>query len=172
MDLDTLLGCYFRLGLSYGEIRNHLFSRNNVNISEITVKRRLNRMGLYRKKFYSSASDVVDFVLSEIEASGRQVGYKWLHLKAIQKGLVVTQNIIRECLKLLDEEGVERRKSRRLRRRAYISRGPNFTHHVDGYDKLKPFGLCISGSIDGFSRYITWLKVSYTNNDPKVIAGM
>lgn len=43
--------------------------------------------------------------------------------------------------------------------------------HVDGYDKFKLYGFAISGCIDGFSRKILWLKVSSTNNDPKVIAG-
>jgi len=28
--------------------------------------------------------------------------------------------------------------------------GPNYLWHVDGYDKLKPFGMAISGCIDGF----------------------
>lgn len=58
----------------------------------------------------------------------------------------------------------------RLRRRQYANKGPNFLWHIDGYDKLKPYGIAISGCIDGYSRYIIWLQASYTNNDPKVIA--
>ena len=30
-----------------------------------------------------------------------------------------------------------------------IWQGPNFLWHCDGYDKLKPYGLCIHGCIDG-----------------------
>ena len=36
--------------------------------------------------------------------------------------------------------------------------------------KLKPFGVAISGCIDGFSRDIVWMKAYTTNNDPKVTA--
>ena len=43
--------------------------------------------------------------------------------------------------------------------------------HTDGYDKLKPFGFCIQGCIDGYSRRIIWLEVGVTNNDPDVTAG-
>lgn len=42
--------------------------------------------------------------------------------------------------------------------------------HIDGYDKMKPFGIAVSGCIDGFSRRIMWLKCGKSNNDPRVIA--
>ena len=41
---------------------------------------------------------------------------------------------------------------------------------MDGYDKLKPYGIAISGCIEGFSRYIVWMEAYTTNNDPRVIA--
>jgi len=34
-----------------------------------------------------------------------------------------------------------------------------------------PYGLCIHGGIDGFSRLLLWLSVYKTNNDPKVVVG-
>ena len=40
--------------------------------------------------------------------------------------------------------------------------------HIDGYDKLKPFGFAIHGAIDGFSRRIIWVELGVSNNDPKV----
>ena len=43
--------------------------------------------------------------------------------------------------------------------------------HLDGYDKLKPFGFPIHGAIDGYSRRILWLRVTCTNNDSQVITG-
>ena len=49
-------------------------------------------------------------------------------------------------------------------------KGPNHIWHIDGNDKLKPFGFCISGCIDGFSRKIIWLEVARTNKQPDLIA--
>ena len=43
--------------------------------------------------------------------------------------------------------------------------------HIDGYVKLKPFGIAINGGIDGFSRKMIWLEAYKTNGDPKIIAG-
>lgn len=42
--------------------------------------------------------------------------------------------------------------------------------HVDGYDKLKPYGFPIHGAIDGLSRKIMWLKVCRSNNLPEIPA--
>lgn len=43
----------------------------------------------------------------------------------------------------------------------------------DSYDKLKPFGICTNGCIDGFSRkmIITDLNAYTTRSDPKLIGG-
>ena len=35
---------------------------------------------------------------------------------------------------------------------------------VDGYDKLKPYGFCIHGAIDGYSRRILFRSVSSTTS--------
>ena len=61
-------------------------------------------------------------------------------------------------LSQMDEVGTARRKSRRLSRRLYFSKGPNFLWHIDGYDKLKPYGICIHGCIDGSVRKFNYLS--------------
>ncbi|KAK6168857.1 hypothetical protein SNE40_020029 [Patella caerulea] len=74
-------------------------------------------------------------------------------------------------LTIIAHDAVEQRKRRRLTRRVYTNLGPNFLWHVDGYDKLKPYGTCINGAIDDFSRYVLWLEAHITNSDPKLVAG-
>ena len=69
----------------------------------------------------------------------------------------------------MDPEGCERRKSKSLKRRSYFSSGLNYTWHVDGFDKLKPYGFPIHGCVDGWSRKIIWLKVTKSNNHPDII---
>ena len=51
-----------------------------------------------------------------------------------------------------------------------VSVGPNYLWHIDGYDKIKPYGFAIHGAIDGLSRKILWLRVASPNNNPKTIA--
>ena len=96
-------------------------------------------------------------------------GYKMMHLKCIQAGYVVTQETIRRLLKISDPHGVQLRRRNRLRRPMYQNPGPKFLWHVDSYDKLKPYGICINGAIDGFSRMVIWLHAYSTNSDPRII---
>ena len=91
--------------------------------------------------------EIVSFVEEELAGSGRLQGYRWLHLRAIQRGFVVSQETMRMTIKVLDPEEVELRRVRRLRRRQYNSRRPNVLWHMDSYDKLKPFGIAIHGCI-------------------------
>ena len=87
-----------------------------------------------------------------------------------QISLVVSKETVRHALRIIDPDGVDRRLRHRLQRRQYKGRGPNFLWHIDGYDKLKPFGFAIHGCIDGYSRRIMWLEVGMSNNDPTVVA--
>lgn len=95
----------------------------------------------------------------------------WRCIRQENPDLRVNQKTVRQIMKVLDPIGVERRKHHRLTRRKYISPGPNYLWHSDGYDKLKPFGFAIHGAVDGYSRRILWLHVSPMNNEPAVIAG-
>ena len=88
----------------------------------------------------------------------------------IYYGLVVSRETVRLTLKTLDPSGVERPSQHKLKQGSYSPKGPNFIWHLDGYDKLKPFGLCIHGAIDGYSRRILWLEVGISNNDPPIVA--
>lgn len=84
--------------------------------------------------------------------------------------VLTCKDTVRNLLKILDPEGVEARSKHRLMRRLYKTEGPNHLWHIDGYDKLKPFGFCIHGAIDGYSRRIMWLEVGPSNNDPFIVA--
>ena len=75
-----------------------------------------------------------------------------------------------EILREADPLRSNERRSRNLERRCYCSNGPNETCHVDGYEKLKPYGFPMHRCIDSFSRKIIWLNVCRTNIDLKIPA--
>ncbi|XP_030609254.1 uncharacterized protein LOC115796912 [Archocentrus centrarchus] len=162
---------YFDLGLNYKDITSVLGSRHGFHISERHLKRVLSARGHTRRKAYSDLAALVDFISNELQYSGQLHGYRWMYAKCREHGLRVRKEDVRLVLKEMDPRGVALRQARRLRRRNYFSKGPNFIWHLDSYDKLKPYGICINASIDGFSRKIVWLNAYTTNSNPKVIGG-
>ena len=85
------------------------------------------------------------------------------------KGLSTNRELVRLALKALHPEGEENRSLKKFTRRKYTSVEPNYMWHIDGCDKLKPFGFAIHGAIDGYSRKILWLHTGSSNNNPRVI---
>ena len=77
---------------------------------------------------------------------------------------------MRNSLRRIDPSGVERRVRRVLHRRTYYVEAPNALWHLDGYHKLIRWRFVIHGGIDGFSRLITFLRVSGNNRAETVFS--
>lgn len=129
------------------------------------------RLQLSRRKADPPQGVLLAVIKAELATSNKLLGYRsmWQLLRSKYK-LHVRRDTVMRLLRLADPAGSLQRKKRSLKRRVYKNKGPNQVWHVDGYDKLSPFGLTIHGCIDGFSRKIIWLKVAPSNSDPKVIA--
>jgi len=159
----------FNLGLKYDEIAD-ILRQCDVNVSTRTIRRWLNSAGKYRCKHYYDVADVVKFITDQLNGSGALHGYRWMYYKCLQSGLRIQKEYVRVILTALSGRNACNR-SRNLHRREYISRGPNFVWHVDSCDKLRPYGICINGAIDGFSRKMLWLNAYHTSSDPAVVCG-
>ncbi|XP_061745248.1 uncharacterized protein LOC133544166 [Nerophis ophidion] len=171
MAVQELIRLYFQLGLHCKDIAALLASRHRYIVSERHLKRIMKACSLFRRKGYTSLDRVVDFIQQQLQTSGLLCGYRWMYTKCKEGGLHVKKGEVRLILKELDPRGVELRARRRLHRRNYFAKGPNYFWHFDSYDKLKPFGICINGCIDGFSRKIIWMNAFTTSSDPKIIGG-
>lgn len=168
-----LMKKYFYKKYTYEEICGVLKSKHNIRISVRTLKRKLKQKKLKRKNIIESPpEEIMSAIINEVFGEGCNLGYRAMWYR-LQKKYQITakQKTVLEILRFVDPEGVEQRSRYRLRRRQYISRGPNFIWHTDGHDKVKRFGFAIHGCIDGFSKKLIWLKVGTSNNDPHIIAG-
>ena len=117
-----------------------------------TLKRRLQSFGLQRTPYNITEESLRQIISREIEGSASTKGYRalWSSLK-VSYGINIQRDVVMKMLRELDPDGTETLRARRLRRRQYVSVGPNFCWLADGYDKLKPYGFPIHGCVDGFS---------------------
>ena len=173
IDQAELVRNYFLQDYSNAEITGFLALQHGIVVSIRTVKRILQQLNLRRARGGESPiENIINAILQELETGcGSFLGYRQLTQRLRQKyNLRVKRDSVMNYLRIIDPEGVERRKKRRLKRRRYVTPGPNFLWHIDGWDKLAPFGFYVHGAIDGYSRRILWLEVNSTNKNAKVVA--
>ena len=138
-------------------------------VSKRTIERIKRRLSLRSYRNESPIREIINKIM-DLQMNGYgDLGYKSMwHILNTQIGIRVTEKHIRLIMRALSNQVINPHR-RALHRRQYINPGPNYTVHVDGYDKLKPYGIAIHGGICGFSRKILWMKAAYSNNDPKII---
>ena len=156
--------------LKYKEICSTINEHYHRLITMDMVKRICKEENLSRRRNISD-SDLKDVIVNELKTSMSKVGYRqmWEQI-SLKYDVNVSKECVRKILKAVDPKGVEERRSKTIKRRIYWSNGPGDIFHIDGNDKLKRWGFCIHGCIDGFSRKIIWLNVASSNNDPLIIA--
>ena len=167
---ESLICSYFLAGFPYKDILQFLLTFHNIELTMRHLHRILRKQKLFRKNKIVSSREILNSVAEELKESGSSYGYRFIHQKCRMKDLSTNRELVRLALKALDPEGVKNRSLKKFTRRKYTSVGPNYMWHIDGYDKLKPFGFAIHGAIDGYNRKILWLHIGSSNNNPRVIA--
>ena len=169
--MEAIVDQYFHAGFKYKEIIA-LLEKCHRKVSLRILHRLLRQQNLYRKGIQSPVLDIVYFIQHDLQGSGSCIGYRALQQRCIKNQLNVSRGIVAQIMKELEPVGVDARRRRTLRRRLYYSKGPNWVWYLDGYDKLKPFGFEIHGSVDGYSRRGLWLNVLKSNKDPKEVCNL
>ena len=137
---------------------------HGIQMSLRTLKHRFSSLGLRRKFTEFNEGEVRQRIQQEIDGPGCLSGYRSMWHTLRREGYTIPRHLVQRLLKEMDPDGCE------MQRRAYVNPGPNYCWHIDGYDKLKPYGFPIHACIDGFSRKVLWLKVVRSNNNPVVVA--
>ena len=118
--------------------------------------------GLNRRRNVSD-EHLCKMIENELNTSLSCVGYRQMTENLCLKyGVNVTKEDVRKALKSVDPDGVNKRKSKTIVRREYLSSRPGSIYHIDGNDKLKSWGFCIHGCVNGFSRKLLWLVLRNT----------
>ena len=157
-EIVAALRQYIAQGYSNAEMLRFLGIIHDLAIGMRTLKRWLKFLRLKRHRVAHEAplEAIVSAILIEMnQYVGSRVGYREMTRRLrLKHNLAVTRDTVMHALRVIDPQGVQNRRRHRLQRRRYCTPGPNFLWHLDDWDKLKPYGFCVHGCIDGFSRRI------------------
>ena len=144
-----------------------------------TLDRRCSHFGIRRHDKGVSVDDLRVAVQRELDGPGKLLGYRALHgkIRKVHK-LNVPRDAVYDMMYDLDPDGLKNRVLTNKRRKrvngAFVTRGPNWVHSLDGHAKLmgyqkSTFPLAIYGCPDSASRKLLWLKIWTTNSDPRIV---
>lgn len=80
------------------------------------------------------------------------------------------RRLISDFLRVVEPEAVKARKGQRFKRKQYWAAGVNDAWPQDQHDKWQRFGLFFHQSCDAYSGSFNWVKVWWTNSNPRLIA--
>ncbi|KXN80762.1 hypothetical protein AN958_07838 [Leucoagaricus sp. SymC.cos] len=101
----------------------------------------------------------------------QNVGYEELRKIIKQEnGLRIPRRLIKEFCHSEEPDLIAERLHRRLVRRVFWAAGVNDVCCFDQHDKLQRFGIRLHTGLDPYSGRIHWMRVSYTNRNPVLIA--
>ena len=144
-----IIAHYFTRGFEYSAILSFSCKFHNIEMSLRALKSRWQNMGLKRRNINADEEEVTVAICQELNGPGClcECRSMW-HCLRLQYGIQAPRSMVQRILRVLDPEGLDDRRSHRFIRRRYTNPGSNFAWHVDGYDKLKPYGFPVHACID------------------------
>ena len=122
---EVFIRHYFKFGNHYEAILFFLGKFHDIRIGLRTLKYQLKSFGLTRKSTPFDEVIVRAQIQDELDGPGCLSGYRSMWHTLQIKGIVVPRNDVARVLKELDPEGCQNRQAKRLKRRAYVTDGPN-----------------------------------------------
>ncbi|THU85240.1 hypothetical protein K435DRAFT_558126, partial [Dendrothele bispora CBS 962.96] len=126
-------------------------------------------LGLIRAR--TANFQVEDIINDMIDLRKKYPHAGYLRVKKLlrKRSKEVTKRVIIEYMHKYEPDLVRARVRRRLKRRRFWAAGVNDVLCVDQHDKLKRYGLALHTGVDPFTGKIKWMRVWWTNSNPRLI---
>ncbi|XP_063397451.1 uncharacterized protein LOC134681741 [Mytilus trossulus] len=136
-----------------------------LGVSESTVRRRLRNFNISLRQTTVITDENLDQKIIEVTGTNRRIGPNSIRVRLAEKNIFLPRQRVRDGCSRVDPGGCALRSLLRknIQRRTYKVAGPNSLWHFDGNHKLIRWNLVVHGCIDGYSRLVTFLKVSNNN---------
>ncbi|KAL0960439.1 hypothetical protein HGRIS_005482 [Hohenbuehelia grisea] len=172
-DLKPVIEYYWHLGLNDKKVAEHAldhFDCTKFGLSNTTMKRLRRKWGFASTRQQRNTFETIAPFVQEIRSRFPTMGARSM-VSALRQdyGLRVPERLLQDFLKLSEPEAVEARKRYKFIRRTYYTAGVNDVLVFDQHDKWKKYGLFLHAGLDPFPGRGWWLKIWWTNRNPKLI---
>ena len=161
---------FFEIGLDDKDML-HVLQQEGFQIGKYALVRLRFELNLRRREYTVEQQQKADIIVRNLVAQelekGAIDGYgrRYLYTYFRQRGFICARDRLFQAYRTLNPQAVESRKQDLQRHRGeYIVPGPDFIWSIDGYDKLKPYGIEIYACIDAYARYIPWIYIGISNS--------
>ena len=130
MSKEELIKKYFHAGYKYTEMVDFL-NAQGVKIKYRQLQRELKKIRLRRKNIIEDEEAICRIIAHEVCGSGRCMGYKsmWRKIKQLYEENAYRDTVLK-IMHIADPEGIASRSKRVLKRRQYVTPGPNWVWHL------------------------------------------
>ncbi|KZT57983.1 hypothetical protein CALCODRAFT_410741, partial [Calocera cornea HHB12733] len=136
-----------------------------------TIQRRRKEWGLLSVKQQAHSIESIASLVDQIRVhSANRLGAKSIRDHLREENILVSRPLIQNYLQIVDAAGNKQRRARKFKRAVHWSTGPHERWSADQHDKWQRFGLFLLVGLDNFSNAVLWLKVWWTNSNPRLIA--
>lgn len=138
-------------------------------VHRTTFWRRLKSESVNFNRYSNINDDTLKHVMKDIQKAHPHCGVAMMmgHLRS--RGLYLQQHRVREALRSLNPASSVLRWGLVAKRRSYFVPFPNSLWHIDGHHALIRWKMVTHGGIDGYSRFIVYLKCSNNNKSGTVL---
>ncbi len=140
-----------------------------LDISRSTLYRRLQDSGISCDKYTAISNIQLDALMKAIKQDHPNDGERLVQGHLSRQGISVRRKMLRDSIHRIDHDNVVARRRNIIQRREYTVPFPNFIWHIDSHHKMIRWRFVIHGSVDGFSRTITYMKCADNNRAPTVL---
>ncbi|KAJ7116197.1 hypothetical protein C8R43DRAFT_1091258 [Mycena crocata] len=128
-------------------------------------------MGLFRTRKQAHSIESIRDAMIRLRAQYPKAGQREMSgLLFHEENMSVSRRVITSYFAVYEPELVRQRRANRLRRKRFWAAGVNDLWAVDQHDKWKyKFGLALHSGLDPFIGRIQWLKIWWTNSNPRLI---
>ncbi|KAJ7432412.1 hypothetical protein B0H11DRAFT_1760479, partial [Mycena galericulata] len=130
-------------------------------------------LGLFRTRKQGHDVNTIRPALLRLRAQYPKAGAREIvSLLFHEENMRVSRDVVTEYFSMYEAALVKERRKNRLRRKRFWAAGVNDLWAVDQHDKWKyKYGLALHSGIDPFIGFIHWMKIWWTNSNPRLVLG-